>query len=127
MDRRKSGVIGYVFIVFFISGLGVFLFDLLFSKPDHLQGTIVEKIFIPSHSGAGATPYGGVKRANYFITAQVEEQWVAIVRTENGDTLKVHCHPTHYKTREVGDVIHFKKYQGKLLHIEYFAHNEQED
>jgi hypothetical protein len=127
MAQQRSGIVGYVIIAIIIGLFGVFFYDLLFSAPDHRQGTIIEKIFIPSRSATGATPYGGVKRANYFITSQQEEQWIAIVRMENGEILKVHCLPGHYQAKNVGDVIHFKKYEGKLLHIEYFAHNEEED
>lgn len=52
---------------------------------------------------------------------------VAIVKTDDNDTLKVHCPMDHYETKAVGDVMHFKKYDGHLVHIEYFAHNEEED
>jgi hypothetical protein len=127
MAQQRSGIIGYVIIAFLIGLFGLFLYDLLFSEPDHRQGTIIEKIFIPARLVTGATPYGGVKRGNYSITIQKEEQWIAVVRMGNGEILKVHCLPRHYQTKNVGDVIHFKKYEGKLLHIEYFAHNEEED
>lgn len=88
---------------------------------------IIEKIFVPSRSVSEATPYGGVRRSNYFITAQKEEQWIAIVKMASSDTLSVHCRSKHYQTKYVGDIIHFKKYEGKHFHIKYFAHNEEED
>ena len=127
MTKPRGGRVGYVIIVVLAIAFSAFLFDLLFSKPDHRQGIVIEKIFVPAHTASSATPYGGVKRGNYFVTVQKEEQWIAIVKMENGDTLTVHCHPTHYQTRAVGSVIHFRKYEGKLLHIQYFAHNEEED
>ena len=74
----------------------------------------------------GQTPYGGVKRSKYFVTHQKQDQWIAIVVIDS-DTVKVHCHPDHYKVKEVGDIIHFKKYDGHLVHIDYFAHNEEEE
>ncbi|HRI79854.1 MAG TPA: hypothetical protein PLR06_10000 [Cyclobacteriaceae bacterium] len=52
---------------------------------------------------------------------------IAIVRMETMDTVLVHCIPDHYKVKNVGDPIHFKKYQGKQFHIQCFAHNEEED
>jgi hypothetical protein len=127
MTRQGSGIIGYAILALLIGYFGLFLYDLLFSAPDHRQGTIIEKIFIPARSVTGTTPYGGVKRGNYSMTVQREEQWIALVRMENGEILKVHCLLDHYKAKKVGDVMHFKKYEGKLLHIEYFAHNEEED
>lgn len=105
---------------------GVVTFDLLFSKPDHQQGVILEKIFVPGKMVTGDTPYAS-KRSRYFVTHQKEDQWVAIVKTEDGDTLKVHCPMDHYETKKVGDRMHFKKYDGHLVHIDYFAHNEEED
>ena len=126
MPKNRTGIVGYIIIVFLVGILGLFLYDLLFSAPDHRTGVVIEKIFVPASSvtGSGA---GGMKRGNYSVTSQKEEQWIAIVKMEDGDTLKVHCHPGHYKAKNVGDIIHFKKYEGKLLHIEYFAHNEEED
>lgn len=124
MSQKRSGIVGYIIITFLIGLFGLFLFDLLFSAPDHSKGVVIEKIFVPASSVTGAG--GGMRRGNYSITSQKEEQWIAVVKMENGDTLRVHCHPDHYKAKNVGDVIHFKKYEGKLLHIEYFAHNEQE-
>ena len=126
MPQKRTGIVGYIIIVFLVGLLGLFLYDLLFSAPDHIKGVVIEKIFVPARAVTGAAP-GGMRRSGYSITSQKEEQWIAVVRMENGDTLKVHCHPGHYKAKNVGDVIHFKKYEGKLLHIEYFAHNEEED
>jgi len=126
MAQKRSGIVGYVIIALLIGLLGLFLYDLLFSAPGHQQGTVIEKIFVPARSVTGAAP-GGIKRGNYSITGQKEEQWIAIVKMENGEIVQVHCHPDHYKAKSVGDVMHFKKYEGKLLHIRYFAHNEEED
>ncbi|PZR40586.1 MAG: hypothetical protein DI538_03820 [Azospira oryzae] len=106
--------------------VGIISVDLLFSKPDHLQGVLLEKIFVPGRLSTGDTPYAS-KRSRYFVTHQKEDQWVAIVKTDEGDTLKVHCLMDHYETKKVGDRIHFKKYDGHLVHIDYFAHNEEDD
>jgi hypothetical protein len=61
-----------------------------------------------------------------MITTAAEEQWIAIVKTDTGDTLKVHCHASHYQDKNVGDMITFNRYDGHLFHIDYFAHNEEE-
>lgn len=126
MVNGKAGALGCVFAAVVTAGLTLLLYDLLFSKPDHLDGVIIEKIFVPAKTATGGTPYGGVRRGNYSITTQQEEQWIAIVQMENGDLVSVHCLADHYQIKNVGDVIHFKKYEGKLFHIKYFAHNEEE-
>jgi hypothetical protein len=125
MFKKKSDylIAGLIFAI--IGLLLVVSFDALFSPPDHLEGQIVEKILVPAHTVSGG-PYGGNRRGNYTITTAVEEQWIAIVKTDTGDTLKVHCHASHYETKNVGDRITFNKYDGHLFHIDYFAHNEEE-
>ena len=100
-------------------------FDLLFSKPAHLEGTVAEKIYVPAYTVSGGT-YSGIRKGNYGITTQKEEQWIAIVKTTEGDTLKVHCHISHFEKTKIGDAIKFNKYEGHLFHIQYFAHNEEE-
>jgi hypothetical protein len=125
MFKKKSDylIAGLIFAI--IGLLLVVSFDSLFSPPIHLKGQIVEKIFVPAHIVTGG-PYGGNRRGNYMITTAAEEQWIAIVKTDTGDTLKVHCHSSHYEDKNVGDVITFNKYDGHLFHIDYFAHNEEE-
>ncbi|CAN5446311.1 hypothetical protein BH10BAC4_BH10BAC4_11770 [soil metagenome] len=123
---NKSNITLIVFVVLAAAALYT-TYDVLFSSPDHMEGVIIEKIFVEPHSTTAATPYGGALRSNYFITSEKEEQWIAIVKMDNGDTLKVHCKAEHYATKNVGDMVHFKKYEGKHFHIKYFAHNEEED
>lgn len=122
----KSNIFNGIFVL--LTLLVLYMgYDLLFSKPDHLQGTIIEKIFVPAHIVSGPTPYGGARRGNYFVTVQKDDQWIAIVKMETGDTLTVHCLSKHYQTKNVGDAIHFKRYEGEHFHIKYFAHNVEED
>jgi hypothetical protein len=107
--------------------IGVITNDILFTTPEHEEGVIVEKLFVPGGVVSTQTTYGGARRGNYFVTQQKEDQWIAFVKTPAGDTLKVHCLLDHYNSKNVGDLIHFKKYDGHLVHIEFFAHNEEED
>jgi hypothetical protein len=116
-----GGIVAFIGVV----GVSLLVYDLLFSKPDHVTGIIVEKIFVPAHTYSGG-PYGGNRRGNYTVTTAQEEQWIAIVKTDTGDTLKVHCHFSHYENTAIGSSIHFKKYEGHLFHIDYFAHNEED-
>ena len=125
MFKKKSDYLVAVLIFAVVGVLVAVVIDSLFSPPIHLQGKIVEKIFVPAHTVTGG-PYGGNRRGNYMITTAAEEQWIAIVTTDSGDTLKVHCHASHYEDKNVGDMITFNKYDGHLFHIDYFAHNEEE-
>ena len=122
IDRNGS----LVFMLILILALTVFAGSFIFTAPDHLTGTVIEKIYVPSRVKVGDTPYGGMKRGQYSVQAVQEEQWIAVVRTDEGDTLQVHCEPAHYGVKNVGDRIKFLEYQGSLVHIDYFAHGEEE-
>ncbi len=100
-------------------------YDTMFSKPDLQEGVILEKIFIEGTHETAATPYAGARRGNFFVTVHKDDQWIALVQTKNGEKLQVHCLLEHYQTKNVGDVITFKRYEGKMTHIQYFAHNEE--
>jgi hypothetical protein len=126
MRQVKSNITVIVTLVVFVAAV-FFVYDLVFSDPEHFEGLIIEKIYVPPKLNTGQTLYGGARRSNYFITAQTVDQWIAVVTIESGDTLTIHCMPAHYHTKNVGDKIHFKKYEGKHFHIQYFAHNEEED
>ncbi|MFM9836856.1 MAG: hypothetical protein ACKVOQ_01255 [Cyclobacteriaceae bacterium] len=128
MEQAKKNYSSYwigAIVLASVVTLALVSYDLLFSKPDHLQAKVIEKIYVPAYIVSGGT-YSGMRRGNYGITTQKEEQWIAIVKTNEGDTLKVHCHISHYEKTEIGDVIKFNKYEGHLFHIQYFAHNEEE-
>lgn len=121
---RHNGLLTLTILICLIVAVlaGSFVID----PPEHLSGTVIEKIYVPSNLRYADTPYGGTKRAAYSIRVVKEEQWIAVVRTDAGDTLTVHCHPDHYGQKEVGDRIKFREYQGSLIHISYLAHGEQE-
>jgi hypothetical protein len=122
LKRNGFFTFALLFCLFVAIIAGSFVFD----PPDHMTGTVIEKIHIPSKVKYAETPYGGVKRSAYSIRVVAEEQWIAIVRTEQGDTLTVHCHPDHYGQKNVGDQVKFREYRGSLIHINYFAHGEEE-
>ncbi|MBY0435760.1 MAG: hypothetical protein K2U26_16805 [Cyclobacteriaceae bacterium] len=126
MNRWKSVLTGVVYAAGSLVAF-VLLYDLLFSKPKLERGLVLEKLYVPGKSVTGDTPYGGMRRGHSFIRVQRDEQWIAVVLSGAQDTLTVHCHPEHYKIKEVGDTIHFKRYEGELFHIQYFAHNEETD
>ena len=123
--KNYSSIVGWVIASVVVVGFLLFAYDLLFSKPEHLQGTVVEKIFVPSYSVSSGR-YGSIRKGNYAINTVKEEQWIAVVKLDRGDTLAVHCHVSHYQSTNVGDAIKFNKYEGHLFHIQYFAHNEEE-
>lgn len=121
---NKNGTLTVVLLLTVL--LAVFAGSFVFTAPDHLEGTVIEKIYVPSRLKVGDTPYGGMKRGQYFVKAVQEDQWIAVVRTDGGDTLTVHCQPEHYGEKNVGDRIKFLEYQGSLVHIDYFARGEEE-
>ncbi len=123
INKNGSLVVG---LTGFVGGI-VLIGSLVFSPAEHLEGTIIEKIYVPAETKAGPTPYMGLRQRPYNVTVAMEEQWIAIVRTDRGDTLKVHCHPGHHAVKNVGDRIKFREYEGSLIHIDYFAHGEEED
>lgn len=108
---------------------GLIFYDVLFSKPLILEGMIVEKIFVPAKNVAvpNSLSYGRSKSFSYIITAQRHEQWIAIVKTSDGQVLKVNCHTDHYKDKQIGDTLHFKEYTGELLGIDFFSHYEEDE
>lgn len=125
--KFKTGLLLILFTaIFLIAGLVVF--DVLFSKPQLMKGVIVDKIFVPNKNSVGPNvlPYSRYKTYDYTIQAEKEEQWIAFVRIDDGNVLKVNCHTHHYDTKQIGDTLHFKEYTGELLHIDYFSHNEED-
>lgn len=104
--------------------LGWLSWDVLFSPPKLIDATITELLNIPGKAVTTYTPYQGRKIGDHAITVQRDEQYIAIVRSDDGDEYQVHCHADHYKQLKVGDRIQFKKYEGGTFHIRWFAHYE---
>lgn len=104
------------------------LYDQLFSKPTIHSGVILEKIEVPRGKAASPyiVPYGGSKSYKYAITSEKYHQWIALVKADDEQILKVHCTSNHFETKNVGDTILFKEYQGNLLKIEYLSHSEED-
>lgn len=131
MSTSEKVVNGIKYVVFFsaLIVLGVFLFDLFFAKPLVMQGIIVNKMYVPTQNANANSimPYMRYKTKDYTVSAQQNEQWVALVELESGQILKVNCHSDHYKTKEVGDTLHFKEYAGDIMGVDYFSHNEEDE
>ena len=125
MAIKKTTVLGGGILLVAVLTSTFVVSDLLFSKPDLQEGVILEKTFIPGTPNTGDTPYAGARRGNFFVTVHRDDQWIALVKMKNGEKVQVHCLLEHYQTKNVGDVILFKQYEGHLTHIEYFAHNEE--
>ncbi|HRG78142.1 MAG TPA: hypothetical protein PL167_00965 [Cyclobacteriaceae bacterium] len=124
----KNGII-FITLVATLVVAGIIAYDILFSKPLIMEGIIVDKIYIPSKTAAGphVLPYGKYKSYDYTITSEKHEQWIAFVKTADGNVLKVNCHSDHYEIKQIGDTLHFKEYTGELMHIDYFSHNEEDE
>jgi hypothetical protein len=125
MAIKKTTLLGCSVLIVVVIASTFIVYDLLFSKPDLQEGIILEKTFIPGTPETGDTPYAGARRGNFFVTVHKDDQWIALVKTRDGQKVQVHCLLEHYQTKNIGDVIQFKRYEGHLTHIEYFAHNEE--
>jgi hypothetical protein len=125
LKEQKTSILGCGVLLVVLIGITVVAYDLLFSKPELLEGVILEKTFIPGTPQTSGTPYAGARRGNFFVTVHKDDQWIALIKTKNGEQLQVHCLLEHYESKNVGDSIQFKRYEGHLTHIEYFAHNEE--
>jgi len=119
------------FIVFSVTltCLALLGYDIFFSKPLIMQGIIVDKVYMPQKNAAGPNvlPYMRYKSYDYMVTAEKHEQWIAFVKTDDGQLLKVNCHSHHYEQKNVGDTLHFKEYIGEIFGIDYFSHNEEDE
>jgi hypothetical protein len=104
-------------------------YDVLFTPPLIMRGVIVDKVHVPSsiETSQSIMPYTKYKSNDYIITAQKEEQWIAFVKTDDGQILKVNCHIHHYEQTQLGDTLQFKEYTGEIFHIDYFSHNEEDE
>ena len=76
------------------------------------EGVVLEKIYLPSKFVAGPNTlyFHHPKTKDYAITSQTQPQWLALVKSDDGELLKVHCDSVHYVQKAVGDVLHFRKY-----------------
>lgn len=114
----------YIGTIALFGALMIFIaWDILTSAPTLQEGTITELFNIPPKAVASYTPIGGRKIGNHPVVTAKQEQWVAVVRNESGD-FQVHCTEEHYRQLKVGDVLKYKKYEGEIFHIRYFAHYE---
>ena len=105
-----------------------FAYDQIFSKPKIHRGIVLEKLFIPQHTVAGpnSVSYSNHRAYKYIVQTQKYHQWIAIVKADDGDTLKVHCKSKHFEQTMVGDTLLFKEYKGDVFGIDYLAHSEED-
>ena len=78
-------------------------------------------------AGPSILSYGRGRRYDYIITTEQHQQWIAFVKMDDGQVLKVNCHSDHYEKKQVGDTVQFKEYIGELLGIDFFSHNEEDE
>jgi len=129
MKSNLSTTLKIIALIIIVVIPSVIVYDVLFSKPLVMQGVVVDKIHVPekSQSAQNITPYMKYKSYDYIVTSQKEEQWIAFVKTTDGQILKVNCHIHHYEQTQLGDTLRFKEYTGDIFHIEYFSHNEEDE
>lgn len=105
-----------------------FVYDLLFSAPTIHKGIIIEKVFVPGKNVAGPNTMAGARYRSfkYNISAKAQHQWLAFVKDENGEVLKVNCKSDHIETKNIGDTLLFKEFRGEVFKVEYFSHNDED-
>jgi len=114
----------YISTIVAIGGLMIYIgWDVLTSAPTLQTATVTELIYMPPKAVATYTPMNGRKIGNHPVVTAKQEQWIAVVRNESGD-YQVHCTEEHYRQLKVGDKLTYKKYEGEVFHIRYFAHYE---
>lgn len=120
----KFTVLAGVIVSFVLLG-----YDIFFSKPLLMKGIVVDKVYMPqkNSSGQNVLPYMRYKSYDYVVSTEKHEQWIAFVKTEDGQVLKVNCHSHHYDHKQIGDTLHFKEYVGDIFGIDYFSHNEEDE
>jgi hypothetical protein len=119
----KAWIFGIV--VFSAAGLLLWImWDVLASPPTMQEGTVTELLFIDSHDVASYTPYSGRKIGDQAIVVVKDAQYIAVVKDDKGNHFQVHCTKEHYDQLAVGDKLKYKRYEGKMFHIRYFAHYE---
>ena len=115
----------YGTILFCFAGILAWIsWDILFSPPTTQDGTITELLVIEGKNVATYTPNQGRKVGDHAIVVSKDEQYIAVVRGDDGNDFQVHCTEEHYKQLKVGDKLKYKKYEGQTFHIRYFAHYE---
>jgi hypothetical protein len=115
----------YGILAFGSAGLLVWMtWDILSSPPTIQEGTITELLAIEAHNVATYTPYQGRKVGDHAIVVARDAQYIAIVTNDKGEPFQVHCTKEHYAKLEVGNKLKYKKYEGQMFHIRYFAHYE---
>ena len=60
------------------------------------------------------------------ITTENQHQWIAFVKDESGQVLKVKCKSDHYESKGIGDTLLFKEFRGEIFKVEYFSHNDED-
>jgi len=118
----------YGVILFCATGILIWIcWDILFSPPTTQEGTITELLYIKGHNVATYTPYQGRKVGDHAIVVARDEQYIAIVKSDKGELFQVHFKTKeHYDQLKVGDRLKYKKYEGQMFHIRYFAHYEDQ-
>lgn len=129
IEKIKSNlsVIGIVVLLF----LGaIIVYNILYLKDNGLLfGVVVDKLYVPSKyvSNSNKLSFTQYKSRDYLIATESHEQWMALVKAPSGEILKIHCDSAHYRIKQVGDTLHFKKYTGEILGIEYLSFYQEDE
>ena len=127
-ERTETKLTG----TFLVGVLGLIIWiaaDQLTSAARVHEGIIIQMDSVPSQQSASPNigSYGGGRRVyKYNIQVQRFPQMIALVRADDGDTLKVHCSESHFQSKGVGDTLLFKEYKGDVFGIKFLSHSEED-
>jgi hypothetical protein len=128
-SKKRTSVISVsVFVIVLVIAFTSF-YGFIHPPSEIHEGVVLEKIYLPSRfiAGPNVLYFHHPKTKDYAITSQTHSQWLALVKSDDGELLKVHCDSVHYVQKDVGEVIHFRKYTGEILGIEYMSYSKEEE
>jgi hypothetical protein len=104
-----------VIVIIVILSLALITLDSLMGVPEQLQGTVLEKHYVPERSstGTGVGSAGG-KTAVVITSEHDPEKFLVMVRTPAGKIETVKCSPELYYQKEVGDQLQFRIKRGRF-------------
>lgn len=123
--KNLNSVLLYAVVFILLLGTTWVVYDLLFSKPEIHEGTIVKMEHIPGKIQSGQYHLGSKSRPQ-LISATSRDRWVATVQMSDGRLVKVDCKKHHFDNKEIGHSLRFKEFTGGSLEIKYFSHNDEE-
>ncbi len=106
-------------VLIIIAGFSFLITDMVKSEPQYDEGIIVDLAFSKGHtsttSGVAFNSKGGASPV--VGTTSTPDEWIAMVKMNDGEVVKVECKAKHYYGHKVGDNLKFARFYGKWTGI----------